>query len=184
MAGAVRKMAVYLGLAEPNEYYDEYYDEYDTDGVRTDEPQDERSDQLPDARPRGNADHRRDRPAAAPPMSRDEAPVASVSRLPDRAPATQRASFAEISMTSPRTYNEARQIGETFRDGVPVIMILNGMDDMDAKRLVDFAAGLTFGLNGSIERLAGKIFMLTPANVVVTAEDRERLAAGDFYNQS
>ena len=62
----------------------------------------------------------------------------------------------------PRTYNEARQIGEYFREGVPVIMNLTEMDDHDAKRLVDFAAGLIFGLRGSIERVTNKVFLLSP----------------------
>ena len=69
----------------------------------------------------------------------------------------------------PRTYNEARTIGENFRDGVPVIMNLGDMEDVDAKRLVDFAAGLIFGLHGSIERITSKVFLLSPNNVNVTA---------------
>jgi cell division inhibitor SepF len=84
----------------------------------------------------------------------------------------------------PRTYNDARAIGEQFRDGTPVIMNLTEMDDGDAKRIVDFAAGLTFGLHGTIERVTQKVFLLSPANVVVTAEERERITQGGFFNQS
>ena len=83
----------------------------------------------------------------------------------------------------PRTYNEARTIGENFRDGVPVIMNLSEMEESDAKRLVDFSAGLIFGLRGSIERITSKVFLLSPHNVTVAAEDKERLAGG-FFNQS
>ncbi len=89
-----------------------------------------------------------------------------------------------ITTLHPRTYNEARTIGEHFRDGTPVIMNLTEMGDSDAKRLVDFAAGLVFGLRGSIERVTQKVFLLSPANVDVTAEDKARIAEGGFFNQS
>jgi cell division inhibitor SepF len=89
-----------------------------------------------------------------------------------------------ITTLHPRTYNEARTIGERFRDGLPVIMNLSEMDDADAKRLVDFAAGLSFGLRGSIERVTAKVFLLSPQNVDVTAEDKARIREGGFFNQS
>jgi cell division inhibitor SepF len=89
-----------------------------------------------------------------------------------------------ITTLHPRTYNEARTIGERFRDGMPVIMNLTEMDDSDAKRLVDFAAGLSFGLRGSIERVTAKVFLLSPQNVDVTAEDKARIRQGGFFNQS
>jgi cell division inhibitor SepF len=89
-----------------------------------------------------------------------------------------------ITTLHPRTYNEARTIGEHFREGTPVIMNLTEMDDGDAKRLVDFAAGLIFGLRGSIERVTAKVFLLSPEHVEVTAEDKARIAGGGFFNQS
>jgi cell division inhibitor SepF len=89
-----------------------------------------------------------------------------------------------VTTLHPRTYNEARAIGEHFREGTPVIMNLTEMDDADAKRLVDFAAGLIFGLRGSIDRVTAKVFLLSPHNVEVTAEDKQRLAEGGFFNQS
>jgi cell division inhibitor SepF len=91
--------------------------------------------------------------------------------------------MARITTVHPRTYNEARVIGEHFRDGVPVIMNLSEMEDADAKRLVDFAAGLIFGLRGTIERVTSKVFLLCPPNVNVSSEDKERIAGG-FFNQS
>ena len=93
------------------------------------------------------------------------------------------ADLSRIITVHPRTYNEARTIGENFRDGVPVIMNLSDMEDADAKRLVDFAAGLIFGLHGRIERITSKVFLLSPQNVNVAAEDKERIAGG-FFNQS
>ena len=89
-----------------------------------------------------------------------------------------------ITTVHPASYNEARTIGERFRDGMPVIMNLTEMDDADAKRLVDFAAGLSFGLRGSIERVTAKVFLLSPRNVDVTAEDKARIREGGFFNQS
>jgi cell division inhibitor SepF len=90
----------------------------------------------------------------------------------------------QITTLHPTTYNEARTIGEHFRDGVPVIMNLTEMDEADAKRLVDFAAGLAFGLRGTIERVTNRVFLLSPANVQVTAEDKAKIAEGGFFNQS
>ena len=98
--------------------------------------------------------------------------------------ARQTTDLARITTLHPRTYNEARTIGEHFREGIPVIMNLTEMVDSDAKRLVDFAAGLIFGLHGSIERVTNKVFLLSPANVDVTAEDKARIAERGFFNQS
>ncbi|MGY1638150.1 cell division protein SepF [Geodermatophilus sp. SYSU D00742] len=89
-----------------------------------------------------------------------------------------------ITTLHPKTYNEARQIGEAFRDGSPVIMNLTELDHADARRLVDFAAGLIFGLRGSIEPVTNKVFLLSPRDVDVTAEDKARIREGGFFNQS
>ena len=93
-----------------------------------------------------------------------------------------------ITTIHPRSYNDARLIGEAFRAGTPVIMNLSDMDDADAKRLVDFSAGLIFGLHGSIERVTNKVFLLSPEHVEITGEEHvsEKPAnrSGAFYNQS
>ncbi len=90
----------------------------------------------------------------------------------------------QITTLHPTTYREARTIGEHFRDGVPVIINLTEMDEGDARRLVDFAAGLAFGLRGTIERVTNRVFLLSPANVQVTAEDKAKIAEGGFFSQS
>jgi cell division inhibitor SepF len=100
------------------------------------------------------------------------------------AAATEEERRYQITTLHPTTYNEARTIGEHFRDAVPVIMNLTEMDESDAKRLVDFAAGLAFGLRGTIERVTNRVFLLSPANVQVTAEDKAKIAEGGFFNQS
>jgi cell division inhibitor SepF len=87
----------------------------------------------------------------------------------------------QITTLHPTTYREARTIGEHFRDGTPVIINLTEMDEGDARRLVDFAAGLAFGLRGTIERVTNRVFLLSPANVQVTAEDKAKIAEGGFF---
>ena len=94
------------------------------------------------------------------------------------------AELSRITTMHPRNYNEARLVGENYRDGTPVIMNLSEMDDNDAKRLVDFAAGLIFATRGSIERVTNKVFLLSPPNVAISAEDKERMAEDGFFNQS
>ncbi len=167
MAGAMHKMAVYLGLVEDDPRYDDGYDsyaEYDEYGEPLD--QDEAEPDRPV--PSGRAEF-----AAEAPAPRSAVPVP----IPT-------ADLARITTLHPRTYNEARTIGEHFREGTPVIMNLTEMVDSDAKRLVDFAAGLIFGLHGSIDRVTNRVFLLCPANVEVTAEDKARIAERGFFNQS
>lgn len=88
----------------------------------------------------------------------------------------------QITTLHPTTFREARTIGEHFREGVPVIMNLTEMDEADARRLVDFGAGLVFGLRGTMDRVTNRVFLLTPANVQVTAEDRAKIAEGEFLH--
>jgi cell division inhibitor SepF len=161
MAGALRKTMVYLGLAEDQGHYDdEYYDGYDEPEVE------ERAERT---------EHR----------------GAEVTPLPTRRPVAEvvrgheAGSVSRITTIHPRTYNEAKTIGENFRDGVPVIMNLTDMSDADAKRLVDFAAGLVFGLHGSIERVTSKVFLLSPETVEVHAEEGPVAVTGrSVFNQS
>jgi len=168
MASAMRKMAVYLGLVEDDhrhqDKYDSYgeYEEYDESGLADgpDEPDPRAARESWDSGEAGGS--------YQVPAWRSEQPTA----------------HARITTLHPRTYNEARTIGEHFREGTPVIMNLTEMVDSDAKRLVDFAAGLIFGLRGSIERVTNKVFLLSPANVEVTAEDKARIAERGFFNQS
>jgi cell division inhibitor SepF len=89
--------------------------------------------------------------------------------------------LSKITTLRPKDYGEARTIGERFRDGTPVIMDLVSMDNADAKRLVDFAAGLAFALRGSFDKVATKVFLLSPADIDVSAEERRRIAEAGFY---
>ncbi len=159
MAGAMRKVGVYLGLLEDTDRDDDF-EEYDG---------------APEVRPVRQVQ------------------VASGSTVTQLAERRQRSAptsaprpteLSRITTLHPRTYNEARTIGEHYRDGTPVIMNLSEMDDNDAKRLVDFAAGLVFAVHGTIERVTNKVFLLSPPNVSVAAEDKQRIAEGGFFNQS
>ena len=91
--------------------------------------------------------------------------------------------LSRITTVHPRSYDEARTIGERYRDGIPVIMNLTELDDAAAKRLVDFAAGLAFALRGSIDKVTSRVFLLSPAGVEVSAEDRRKLAERGFFAQ-
>lgn len=184
MASAMRKMAVYLGLVEDDRYDDRYGDEYD-------EGYDDFGDDH--AGPPGRRDRADDRPVDTRSGPLEPATVAHAAAadggpvVSDRVPVSHQpitTDLARITTLHPRTYNEARTIGEHFREGIPVIMNLTEMSDSDAKRLVDFAAGLIFGLHGSIERVTNKVFLLSPVNVEVTAEDKARIAERNFFNQS
>ena len=167
MSGAMRKIGEYLGLLE-----DTGYDEYDDELVEETRP----------ARDHAPVRQERSVRAARP------APVSDLNERRRPAPVQSAPMVAELSRITtlhPSTYNEARTIGENFREGTPVIMNLSEMDDADAKRLVDFAAGLVFAVRGTIERVTNKVFLLSPPNVTVAAEDKQRIAdTGGFFNQS
>ena len=165
MPGAMHRMGVYLGLVEDDEYGEvENYGHTSHSAERMPARRDDYAEQR---YPRESVEtHAREF---------DDDPRAGYEEY--RQPSYQ------ITALHPRTYNEARTIGEHFRKSTPVIMNLSDMDDADAKRLVDFAAGLTFGLHGRIERVTAKVFLLSPHNVQVTAQDKARIENG-FFNQS
>ena len=97
---------------------------------------------------------------------------------------TETSTIDRIVTLHPRTYSEARSIGEQYRQGNPVIMNLSDMEETERKRLVDFASGLVFGLHGSIERVTSKVFLLSPENVSVSNDEKNAAAEASFYNQS
>jgi cell division inhibitor SepF len=169
MAGAIHKMAVYLGLVEDEVAYEDGYESYEED-----------YDSYEDA------DGAVSGSARAPVSSSRAVYEADALGMDASRPGTVRqpADLTRITTLHPRTYNEARTIGEHFREGTPVIMNLTEMVDSDAKRLVDFAAGLIFGLRGSIDRVTNRVFLLSPASIEVTAEDKARIAERGFFNQS
>ena len=165
MAGALHKTMLYLGLSDDrgDEMSEPYVDDYDEPGNEVGEPY-----------------------AAVTPIHRGVVPREAPREM--ARPAPQGSELRRITTVHPRSYNDARVIGEAFRNGTPVIMNLTDMDDADAKRLVDFAAGLIFGLHGAIERVTNKVFLLSPEHVEITGNDAEPAttapARAMFYNQS
>ena len=89
-----------------------------------------------------------------------------------------------VHLVIPKSFNDAQQIADQFKDSVPVIINLQGTDTELSKRLIDFASGLTYALEGGMQRIADKVFLLTPRNVEVSAEERARLIEKGFFNQS
>ena len=169
MAERLKRAAAWLGLVTDDRYadYDDATDFQDlTEGDSSAEPLD-----TPD------------KSATVTPLESRRSGLVAAATGTTLASYQRTADVSRITTVHPRTYNEARIVGEHFRDGVPVIMNLTDMEDVDAKRLVDFAAGLIFGLRGSIERVTSKVFLLSPHDVTVAAEDKERIAGG-FFNQS
>ncbi len=157
MPGVWKKTLTYLGLVE-----DEEFDELDEVA----------------AQPRQAEVRSLQRPQAVREVMADE-PEGIVRTLPS----SRSAMASAIHKSEPKRFNEAREIADRFKDGIPVIMNLQSTDDTIARRLVDFASGLVYGLDGKIEMVANRVYLLTPANMEVSAEDRERIAGGGFYNQ-
>jgi cell division inhibitor SepF len=153
MSGVWKKTLNYLGLVEDDEEFVE---------------------DLPDVEP---APVRRMRPQPVRDVSSEaEGVVRTI-------PAPRPAASSAIHKSEPKRFNEAREVADRFKDGTAVIMNLQSTEDATARRLVDFASGLVYGLDGKIELVANRVYLLTPADVEVSAEERERLAGGGFYNQ-
>lgn len=161
MAGVWRKTMKYLGLVE-----DEEFD--DVEGADTDA-----DDRMRRGGAGSESPFRRLRTDAPAPDSAD----AIIRTIPRSRPS------GSIHRAEPKRFNDARDLGERYKDGVPVIMNLQGAEDSIARRLVDFASGLVFAHDGKIELVASRVYLLTPANVEVSAEERERLKDSGFFNQ-
>lgn len=162
MAGTWRKTMRYLGLVED--------DEAEMGPLAIPSPDDAAH---PSSDPSPLRRFRQDY-STPPPV---EMPEAIIRTIP------QRPSPGTIHRAEPKRFNEARELGDRFKDGVAVIMNLQQTDDAIARRLVDFASGLVFARDGKIELVANRVYLLTPADVEVSAEERERLKEGGFYNQ-
>ena len=156
MAGVWKKTLQYLGLVE-----DEDMDDLDEADATTAQPE----------------------PTPVRRIARTEMPMTDRPEAIVRTMPSTRVPTAAIHRAEPKRFNEAREIGERFRQGIPVIMNLQATEDAIARRLVDFASGLVFGLDGKIEMVASRVYLLTPANMEVSAEERERIVEGGFFNQ-
>jgi cell division inhibitor SepF len=93
-------------------------------------------------------------------------------------------SDVRVHLVIPKSFNDAQQVADKFKDSIPVVLNLQGVDTDLSKRLIDFASGLTYALDGGMQRIADKVFMLTPRNVEISAEERAELIEKGFFNQS
>lgn len=189
MAEMWKRTLSFLGLVE--EYDDEYDDVVDDDLYYDDEPASPPpASSAPSSPARDEPTNvRRIAPAPAGAGARGGSPGRSTDRAQERPGPrggdTGRAvSASTVHVTNPTTFNEVEEVGEKFRAGVPVIMNLADASESVAKRLLDFASGLIFGLDGRIERVGDRVFLLTPAGTEVSTEERNRLSQSGFFNQA
>ena len=165
---------VYFGIAEEDE-------EWDEEGYLANEELERTYAERPNVR-RLAPRRRRDWTDPDPEPDDRTAVIRTAPRLRgvESVPASVR-----VHLVLPRSFNDAQQIADKFKDGIPVILNLQGADQELSKRLIDFASGLTYALNGGMQRVADKVFLLTPRNVEVSAEERARLLErGGFFNQA
>jgi cell division inhibitor SepF len=176
------KTLVYFGIAEE--------EDWDEDGYYTDEDLQRSYAERPNVRrlaPRRSSRHEFDdwtdpEPAVAAPTDRTQVLRSSRLRSVEAMPSP---ASVRVHLVIPRSFNDAQQIADKFKDAIPVILNLQGSDQDLAKRLIDFASGLTYALDGGMQRVADKVFLLTPRNVEVSAEERARLLErGGFFNQA
>jgi cell division inhibitor SepF len=163
VAGAFKKSLVWLGLVEPEDE-EELADVAEPAGRS-------QADRAPVRRVRDDDVYGRRRGRLEEPTEAVIHPIPS-------------AATGKVHLIEPSGFNDAEEIGEKFKADIPVIVNLQAMESDTAKRLIDFAAGLTFGLDGRIQRVADKVFLLTPRNVEVSAEERRRLQERGFFNQA
>lgn len=171
---------VYFGIVEEDEYWDEEAYAAEEELERTYERDQANVRRLSPRRERGGGEFED--------WSEPDASVARTAVIrpgPGRRPLEAVASASvRVHLVVPRSFNDAQSIADKFKESVPVIVNLQGTDTELSKRLIDFSSGLTYALNGSMQRVADKVFLLTPRNVEVSAEERARLIDRGFYNQS
>ena len=181
------KTKVYFGLAEDDDLYED-----DEDGALAEEDLEQRYRRRPNVRPldarRGRGEVRVDDIFSedAPPTGRrrrlrDAGGQTAVLRPADSVGAED---VPKVYLSVPRTFNDAQPIGDRYKRGIPVIINLQTVEAGLAKRLIDFASGLTYALEGRMQRIADKVFLLTPENVELSAEDQARYLDAGFFNQA
>ncbi|HEY7255851.1 MAG TPA: cell division protein SepF [Solirubrobacterales bacterium] len=171
------KALVYFGLAEDHDYGPEYEEEFIPDS-------DEELDRGQDSgQVRRLPTSRRSRRDEIDDIFADDEPIAA-SRTRVLRPVGNGDSDVQVHLVIPRNFNDAQQVADQFKRKVPVILNLQTTDHELSKRMIDFSSGLTYALDGGMQRIAEKIFLLTPRNVEVSAEEKARLLDKGFFNQS
>jgi cell division inhibitor SepF len=172
---------VYFGLAE--EHHDDYDDDVEAGGAGPESQIEDRYRERPNVR---RLRRRRDEyddifaeDETADVGARGRGRSATVLKPVGRGNGDVR-----VHLVVPKSFNDAQQIADKFKDSIPVILNLQSSETDLSKRLIDFASGLTYALDGGMQRIADKVFMLTPRNVEISAEERARLIEKGFFNQS
>jgi cell division inhibitor SepF len=166
---------VYFGLAEE--------DDYPTEERQLPEPEEELEDRYRDRPNVRRLERKRRRDEFDDIFADDSAPRRRTTTLRP-VEGNGRGGDVTVHLVIPKSFNDAQQIADQFKEQVPVIINLQGTDTELSKRLIDFASGLTYALEGGMQRIADKVFLLTPRNVEVSAEERARLIEKGFFNQS
>jgi cell division inhibitor SepF len=171
---------VYFGLAEDR---DSYEDPYEPPTREAEAELEDRYRERPNVRRLGSTRRRRDDfdDIFA---DDDAAPRARALRPVGGGNGRSSGQDIRVHLVLPKSFNDAQDVADKFKDSIPVIINLQGVDADLSKRLIDFASGLTYALDGGMQRIADKVFLLTPRNVEVSAEERARLIEKGFFNQS
>jgi len=167
---------VYFGLAEERDPYVEEDDPYEPEAELED-----RYRERPNVRRLGS---RRRRDEFDDIFADDDVPARPTAQLRSVRPGGNGRSDVRVHLVIPKSFNDAQQIADKFKENIPVVLNLQGIDTDLSKRLIDFASGLTYALDGGMQRIADKVFMLTPRNVEISAEERAELIEKGFFNQS
>ena len=181
LANVWDRALVYFGIADDEDWDDDAYYE---DEEPAPDPYGRNVRQLPARRSRSNYDDDwtdpepdAQRTSILRPRGGSQRPVRNLQ--PVQGPGTSR-----VHLILPRSFNDAQQVADRFKNGVPVILNLQSADTELSKRLIDFASGLTYALDGGMQRIADKVFLLTPSDVELSAEDRARMLERGFFNQA
>ena len=167
---------VYFGLAEERDPYVEEDDPYEPEAELED-----RYRERPNVRRLGS---RRRRDEFDDIFADDDVPARPTTQLRSVRPGGNGRGDVRVHLVIPKSFNDAQQIADKFKESIPVVLNLQGIDTDLSKRLIDFASGLTYALDGGMQRIADKVFMLTPRNVEISAEERAELIEKGFFNQS
>jgi cell division inhibitor SepF len=171
---------VYFGLAEDEGYEDDEYDApLEAEPVAEDSYRD-----RPNVRRLNSTRRRRDE---FDDIFADDAPAErrpTTALRPVARTASRNGGDVRVHFVAPRSFNDVQDVADKFKQAIPVIINLQGTDADLSKRLIDFASGLTYALDGGMDRIADKVFLLTPQNVEVSSEERARLIEKGFFNQS
>jgi cell division inhibitor SepF len=184
LANVWERALVYFGIADDEDWDEEAY--YEDEPAADPYAQQRNVRQLPARRSRSTYDDDWTDPEPSPGPQRTSVlrPRLTDQRAPRNLEAVRGPATSQVHLVLPRSFNDAQQVADRYKNGVPVILNLQSADAELSKRLIDFASGLTYALEGGMQRIADKVFLLTPRDVELSAEDRARMLERGFFNQA